>query len=154
MSDPIVEIVVELTLPPELNVDYGDVAVPGYTPVKGVDYFDGGKGDKGDKGDKGETGSASSVAGPGGSKGDKGDQGSPTTWSGLPDKPTLGTAAASATGDFATSTQGGKADTAVQPGALGTAAAQNTSAFDTAGAAATALASATTKALAYALALG
>lgn len=32
----------------------------GYTPVKGVDYFDGGKGDKGDtglKGDKGDAGS-------------------------------------------------------------------------------------------------
>lgn len=28
----------------------------GYTPIKGVDYFDGAKGDKGDKGDKGEMG--------------------------------------------------------------------------------------------------
>lgn len=28
----------------------------GYTPIKGVDYFDGAKGDKGDKGDKGEPG--------------------------------------------------------------------------------------------------
>lgn len=30
----------------------------GYTPIKGVDYFDGEKGDKGDKGDKGEAGTA------------------------------------------------------------------------------------------------
>lgn len=30
----------------------------GYTPIKGVDYFDGAKGDKGDKGDKGEQGPA------------------------------------------------------------------------------------------------
>lgn len=28
----------------------------GYTPIKGIDYFDGEKGDKGDKGDKGEQG--------------------------------------------------------------------------------------------------
>ena len=35
-------------------------------------------------------------------------------------KPTLGTAAAAATGDFATAAQGGLADTAVQPGALST----------------------------------
>lgn len=36
-------------------------------------------------------------------------------WGGVTGKPTFGTAAAAATGDFATSTQGGKADTAVQP---------------------------------------
>ena len=37
---------------PVKGVDYFD-GQDGYTPVKGVDYFDG---DKGDKGDKGETG--------------------------------------------------------------------------------------------------
>ena len=37
----------------------------GYTPVKGVDYFDGEPGAKGDKGDAGEPGP----------KGDKGEQG-------------------------------------------------------------------------------
>jgi hypothetical protein len=35
---------------PIKGVDYFD----GYTPIKGVDYFDGEKGDKGDKGDTGE----------------------------------------------------------------------------------------------------
>lgn len=33
----------------------------GYTPVKGVDYFDGAKGDKGDKGDQGDPGSDATV---------------------------------------------------------------------------------------------
>lgn len=37
----------------------------GYTPVKGVDYFDGERGEKGEKGDTGSTGA----------KGDKGDKG-------------------------------------------------------------------------------
>jgi hypothetical protein len=45
----------------------------GYTPVKGVDYFDGEKGDKGDKGDIGPRG----PEGPKGDKGDKGEQGPP-----------------------------------------------------------------------------
>ncbi len=46
----------------------GDTGDPGYTPVKGIDYFDGepgGIGDKGPIGDKGETGDK-------GSNGDKG----------------------------------------------------------------------------------
>lgn len=48
----------------------------------------------------------------------------PTLFSGayadLSGKPTLGTAAASNTGDFATATQGTKADSALQPAAIGT----------------------------------
>lgn len=40
----------------------------GYTPVKGIDYFDGAKGDKGDTGERGEKGDT-------GVKGDKGDKG-------------------------------------------------------------------------------
>jgi len=71
----------------------------GYTPVKGVDYFDGAKGDKGDKGDTGDTGNGiisttlnadytltilfsdgtsvttASIRGAQGAKGDKGDTG-------------------------------------------------------------------------------
>lgn len=43
----------------------------------------------------------------------------------LDNKPTLGTAAAANTGDFATAIQGGKADTAVQPGDLGDVATSN-----------------------------
>jgi len=52
--------------------DGADSTVPGpkgddgYTPVKGVDYFDGAKGDKGDTGDTGTT-----------------------TWAGITDKPTV-----------------------------------------------------------------
>ena len=49
----------------------GPAGNDGYTPVKGVDYFDGAKGDtgaQGPKGDKGDTGSQ-------GPKGDKGDTG-------------------------------------------------------------------------------
>lgn len=42
------------------------------------------------------------------------------SYSDLSNKPTLGTAAAANTTDFATATQGGKADTAVQPGDLST----------------------------------
>jgi hypothetical protein len=41
------------------GLDYAGIMGPegpsGYTPTKGVDYFDGEKGDKGDKGDTGET---------------------------------------------------------------------------------------------------
>ena len=50
----------------------------GYTPVKGVDYFDGEKGDKGDKGDPGEKGDKGDKGDPGekGEKGDKGETGS------------------------------------------------------------------------------
>ena len=53
----------------------------GYTPIKGVDYFDGEqgpKGDKGDKGDPGEKGEKGDKGDPGekGEKGDKGDTGS------------------------------------------------------------------------------
>ena len=40
----------------------GPQGLPGYTPIKGIDYWDGSKGDKGDQGDKGD-------------KGDKGDTG-------------------------------------------------------------------------------
>lgn len=55
----------------------GPAGADGYTPVKGVDYFDGAKGDKGDtgeqgpKGDKGDPGEQ----GPQGPKGDKGEPG-------------------------------------------------------------------------------
>ncbi len=48
--------------------EQGPAGADGYTPVKGVDYFDGAKGDKGEKGDTGETG-------PKGDKGDPGEQG-------------------------------------------------------------------------------
>ena len=36
--------------------DKGEKGEDGYTPIKGVDYFDGEQGPKGDKGDKGEDG--------------------------------------------------------------------------------------------------
>lgn len=46
---------------PIKGVDYfdgkdGKDGINGYTPIKGVDYFDGQKGDKGDRGDTGATG--------------------------------------------------------------------------------------------------
>lgn len=52
----------------------------GYTPIKGVDYFDGEQGPKGDKGDKGDTGvqgeqGPKGDVGPQGEKGEKGDTG-------------------------------------------------------------------------------
>lgn len=70
----------------------GPAGNDGYTPVKGIDYFDGAKGDKGDKGDTGATGpqglkgdtgpqgpkgdtGATGATGPQGPKGDKGDTG-------------------------------------------------------------------------------
>ena len=43
----------------------------GYTPIKGVDYFDGAKGDKGDRGEQGLKGDK----GDKGEKGDRGEQG-------------------------------------------------------------------------------
>ena len=46
----------------------GEKGIDGYTPVKGVDYFDGEKGDKGEKGEKGDRGNQ-------GLKGDRGDIG-------------------------------------------------------------------------------
>lgn len=52
----------------------GDKGDAGYTPVKGVDYFDGAKGEKGEKGDKGEPG-AKGEKGETGPKGDTGAQG-------------------------------------------------------------------------------
>lgn len=36
----------------------GDTGPPGYTPIKGIDYFDGQKGDKGDTGPQGPQGPA------------------------------------------------------------------------------------------------
>lgn len=36
--------------------DKGDTGADGYTPIKGVDYFDGAKGDKGDTGEQGPKG--------------------------------------------------------------------------------------------------
>lgn len=62
---------------PIKGVDYfdGDPGLDGYTPVKGIDYLDGEKGDKGDEGDKGDQGDASTVPGPKGDKGDTGDTG-------------------------------------------------------------------------------
>ncbi len=50
----------------------------------------------------------------------------------LSGRPTLGTAAAADTSDFATAVQGGKADTAIQPSDLGSAAAADASDFATA----------------------
>ena len=61
--------------------DQGPKGNDGYTPIKGVDYFDGEKGEKGDtgatgpKGDKGDTGE----------KGDKGDKGDALTYDMLTD---------------------------------------------------------------------
>ena len=58
----------------------GEQGKDGYTPIKGIDYFDGAKGDKGDKGDtgaigpqgpKGDTG-LQGIQGPKGEKGDTG----------------------------------------------------------------------------------
>lgn len=46
----------------------------GYTPIKGVDYFDGAKGDKGDTGERGEKGD-NGVKGDKGDKGDTGEKG-------------------------------------------------------------------------------
>ena len=43
----------------------------GYTPIKGIDYFDGEKGDQGEVGPKGDKGDV----GPKGDKGDTGEQG-------------------------------------------------------------------------------
>ncbi len=47
---------------------------PGYTPVKGVDYFDGRDGREGQQGPKGEKGDTG-AQGPVGPKGEKGDDG-------------------------------------------------------------------------------
>ena len=52
----------------------GDKGEPGYTPVKGKDYFDGLVGPKGPKGDPGPRG-ATGLRGPQGLKGDKGEIG-------------------------------------------------------------------------------
>jgi hypothetical protein len=65
------------------------------------------------------------ITGVGGLKGDKGDTGAAgapgtTDYTALTNKPTLGTAAATASTDYATSAQGAKADTAVQPATLTT----------------------------------
>ena len=49
----------------------GPAGKDGYTPIKGIDYFDGVVGPQGPKGDKGDTG----LTGATGSKGDKGDTG-------------------------------------------------------------------------------
>lgn len=55
----------------------GEPGNDGYTPIKGVDYFDGAKGDKGDKGDPGERGlqGIQGIPGVAGAKGDKGEPG-------------------------------------------------------------------------------
>ena len=50
----------------------GPAGQDGYTPVKGVDYFDGEDGAQGPQGDQG-------IQGPKGDKGDKGDAGDPAT---------------------------------------------------------------------------
>lgn len=60
----------------EMAGPQGDPGEDGYTPVKGVDYFDG------------EDGEDSTVPGPKGDKGDTGDPGT-TTWAGITDKPTV-----------------------------------------------------------------
>ena len=48
----------------------GKDGADGYTPIKGVDYFDGAKGDTGEQGPKGETGER-------GPQGEQGPQGEP-----------------------------------------------------------------------------
>lgn len=55
----------------------GEDGKDGYTPIKGVDYFDGATGAKGDKGDKGDDGYTpiKGVDYNDGVKGDKGDKG-------------------------------------------------------------------------------
>lgn len=85
-------------------------------------------GPKGDKGDTGDTGPVGPV-GPQGVKGDTGDVGpqgpigetgpaGTTDYSLLDNLPTLGTAAAQDTTAFATAAQGTKADTSIQPADL------------------------------------
>lgn len=83
----------------------GDKGEDGYTPIKGVDYFDGVKGDKGDTGAQGLTGATGiqGAIGPDGytpvkgvdyvdgDKGDKGDKGDPgtTDWNDITNPPNL-----------------------------------------------------------------
>ena len=63
--------------------EQGPPGEDGYTPIKGIDYFDGEKGDKGDQGPKGDKGDKGDIGpegpqgqiGPQGLKGDKGEQG-------------------------------------------------------------------------------
>lgn len=52
----------------------GPQGIPGYTPIKGVDYFDGTKGDTGSTGAVGSQG-IQGIQGVSGIKGDKGDTG-------------------------------------------------------------------------------
>ena len=52
----------------------GPAGKDGYTPIKGVDYFDGEKGEPGEQGPQGEKGDKGEI-GPQGPKGDKGDTG-------------------------------------------------------------------------------
>lgn len=73
----------------------GEKGADGYTPIKGVDYFDGLQGEKGEKGDKGEDGYTpikgidyfDGEQGIQGLKGDKGDAGT-TDYNQLLNKPT------------------------------------------------------------------
>lgn len=72
---------------PVKGVDYfdgqpgkdGSDGKDGYTPQKGIDYFDGQPGEKGDKGDPGEKGEQGEqgIQGIPGEKGEKGDTGAP-----------------------------------------------------------------------------
>lgn len=70
----------------------------GYTPIKGVDYFDGAKGDKGDKGEQGIQGEkgiqgiqgvqgVQGIQGEKGEKGEKGDKGASGVYVGSGDMP-------------------------------------------------------------------
>ena len=69
--------------PVTLILPKGKDGVDGYTPQKGVDYFDGAQGPQGPKGDKGEDGYTpqkgvdyfDGAQGPQGPKGDKGEDG-------------------------------------------------------------------------------
>jgi hypothetical protein len=155
------DIVVQLVTPPPITVDIvapqikvalptGPKGAKGYTPVKGVDYFDGEPGEAAtvEVGTvvTGAAGSSAKVYNAGTPQaavfdftipqGEKGDKGDPSDWDSLSGKPNFGTASLHAATDFATAAQGAKADTAVQPSALGTAAAKNVDDFDPAGAAA------------------
>jgi hypothetical protein len=84
--DPIIVNIIEKTDPVNISVIEQPVqqqisvlqkGSPGYTPIKGVDYFDGAVGAQGPKGDKGDLGDQGpqGASGAQGLKGDKGDTG-------------------------------------------------------------------------------
>jgi hypothetical protein len=100
----------------------GPQGIQGATGPAGADGATGATGPTGPKGDTGNTGptgpqgiqGATGSTGPQGPIGNTGPAGT-TDYNALSNKPTLGTAAATAITDYATAAQGAKADSAVQP---------------------------------------